>query len=268
MHLESSRHSDAKNYVYCTKSGQYFEYGERKAMGKQKCGTRTDIARLKQDLDNGATFDEVSDKHFETLSRMDSFIRKYITNRDNQAAKMVLREEYANVVWQPWQQSLLASLQQPADARTVQWLWEPKGKVGKSWISTYLDLTMNAVVLSQGKKADLAKIWADRPGPQWPVVIFDIPLSVITSDGVCPMQHLIALAEEMKNGRVTSTKYESGVVFRPPPHVVFFANFEPNRAWLSEDRWKIHKIVPAAAVAAAPAAPVISNLSEVCAATV
>jgi len=39
-----------------------------------------------------------------------------------------------------------------------------------------------------------------------------------------------------------SGKYEGGVIELLPVHLIVFANFEPNTATMSEDRWNIQKI--------------------------
>ena len=49
--------------------------------------------------------------------------------------------------------------------------------------------------------------------------------------------------ETLKDGLWTTAKYEGEVVVRNSPHVVVFANFPPNTAALSMDRWKIGEIV-------------------------
>ncbi len=43
--------------------------------------------------------------------------------------------------------------------------------------------------------------------------------------------------EQLKNGYFVSTKYESCQCIFNPPVVIIFANFPPNRAKMSEDRW-------------------------------
>lgn len=248
MHFEASRGSDTDNYEYCKKQGNFFEIGTRKTMGRK--GARNDIEAVKEAVDKGESFDDICSHSFETCARYSSFIKSRIVARDNQKAKEKLVEEYEGVVWKPWQQRLLDLVEESPDPRKIMWFWDHEGNKGKSFLSTYLSLTKNAVVLGQGKKADLAHIWAEQPGPEWPVVIFDVSRQVIQMeegrDGQQrekkPISHLLALAEEMKNGRVTSTKYASTVVYRPPPHVIFFANFEPERDMLSADRWLVHHL--------------------------
>ena len=42
--------------------------------------------------------------------------------------------------------------------------------------------------------------------------------------------------EQLKNGLVYNTKYESGMRMFATPHVLVFSNFEPDRSKITEDR--------------------------------
>ena len=68
------------------------------------------------------------------------------------------------------------------------------------------------------------------------IIIFDIPRS---------SQQFVSWAgiEEIKNGMFFSAKYESDMVVFDNPHVICFANEEPDYNKLSKDRWKVKKIV-------------------------
>ena len=46
----------------------------------------------------------------------------------------------------------------------------------------------------------------------------------------------------LKNGRVVSTKYDSKTIFFPIPHVIFFANFEPDYTKWSADLYNVIKL--------------------------
>ena len=241
MHLEAARGTSEEASVYCKKEGAFFEVGERLIMGR--AGVRNDINDLKKSIAEGLCFNQIVEKHFEETCKYSSFIKSLIVARDNQVAREDMKVVYEGVVWKPWQQHLINLVKEPADRRKINWVYDEKGNQGKSFLSTFLSLTMNAVVMGQGKKADLALIWAEHPGPTWPVVVFDLSRQVIQQENEKkPISHLRALAEDMKNGRVTSTKYSSAVVYRPPPHVIFFANFPPERELLSADRWSVHHI--------------------------
>lgn len=129
----------------------------------------------------------------------------------------------------PWQAKVLAALtQQPADDRTIHWVFDQRGNQGKSRLANHLIMEHNAVELS-GRVQDMAYIYNRQP-----IVIFDI--SRTQSDN---MQHLYSFAESLKNGKIISTKYESRMKMFKTPHVVFFSNSMPDEGCWTVDRCKL-----------------------------
>lgn len=136
----------------------------------------------------------------------------------------------------PWQQEVVDLVSQVPDERTIHWYWEPDGGVGKSSLVKLLCAKHGALVCA-GKAADMKHMVAERCKRQRPpiVVIFDIPrssLGYLSYTGI----------EEIKNGCFASTKYESGMVVMNSPHVLVFANHEPDYQAMSLDRWKVVRI--------------------------
>lgn len=129
----------------------------------------------------------------------------------------------------PWQQAVMDLLDAPADDRTIFWVTDTRGNTGKSRLAKHLLLEHGAVQL-EGKVADMAYMYNKEP-----VVIFDITRAAADNTN-----HLYTFAEKLKNGIITSTKYESCQKIFTPPHVIFFANFSWDREKWSEDR--VHEI--------------------------
>lgn len=125
----------------------------------------------------------------------------------------------------PWQRKVLDRLLEEPDNRTILWVFETRGNVGKSRLAHHLCCEHQAIEL-HGKVADMAYGYNDAP-----IVIFDLA----RTQEDC-YKHVYAFAEKLKNGRFFNSKYESGMRLFKPPHVVFFANFAaPRDAW-SADR--------------------------------
>ena len=130
----------------------------------------------------------------------------------------------------PWQRYIVNECSMIPDDRTINWIHEDKGNVGKSALVKYLCIHENAMLIS-GKGADIkyqvasAEFFPD-------VIVYDIPR---TSRGYVNYTAL----EEIKNGIFSSTKYESRMVIMPTPHIYCFANFEPNLEAMSKDRWNV-----------------------------
>lgn len=138
-----------------------------------------------------------------------------------------------NITLRPWQQDLLQKLQQPPDSRTIYWYWSEQGNVGKSFMATYLARNHGALTLSSGKTQDIAYIFQPTK-----IVCFD--LARCTN-----MDHVnFIVMEDIKNGRIMSSKYMSCVKYFDSPHMVIFANKPVPHGVLSDDRIKEVRLTP------------------------
>lgn len=127
----------------------------------------------------------------------------------------------------PWQSRVLAAIAQPPNDRTIIWVKDTLGNQGKSRLALYLQRERGAVQL-KGRVADMAYMYNKER-----IVVIDVPRTYADN-----MDHLYAFAEELKNGVVISTKYESCRKMFDPPHVLFFANFCP-----ASDKWSSDRVV-------------------------
>lgn len=104
-------------------------------------------------------------------------------------------------------------------------------------MATYLMALKNALVLEAGKRTDLIHIFSKYPSR---IVIFDLSR---TNEATEERKHFLDgiynLAEQLKNGRLISTKYDGEPLLFPTPHVIFFANFEPDYTKWSADRYLV-----------------------------
>lgn len=151
----------------------------------------------------------------------------------------ILKKEYQDTTWHPWQQQVIDIINKSPDSRTIHWFWEPRGNVGKTYLCKWLAIQHN-IILASGKKADIfnqVKTWFDNneEGTYPQIVILDVPR---TSTDYVSYEAI----ECLKNGMLYSGKYEGGICLFPHPHVICFANSPPNLFKLSSDRWSIVEI--------------------------
>lgn len=222
--------------TYCKKDGDWEEYGQAVFIErpKKRQGKRSDLEAVKEDIARGLSYDEICETHFDEAAKFNKFIKERVVARDSAKQQEELKAELAELEFRPWQENLLEMIQEPADKRKIHWYWEPEGHSGKSTFANYIAVNAGATILKAGKYADMAYIFAQQPTK---VVIFDLAR---TSEDF--LNGAYSLAEDLKNGRVTSTKYESKTVFFPRPHVIFFANFEPDMSKWSHDRYDIVRL--------------------------
>jgi len=148
-----------------------------------------------------------------------------------------LKSKYEGVVWKEWQKQVIEKIETVPDSRTINWVFDPVGNSGKSFLAKYLVLH-HEVIIADGKKDNvfnqvLKRLNEDEK--EFKIVILDIPRS---SEGY--MNY--GVLEQLKNGLIYSGKYEGGTCVFDDVHVFVFANFEPDKSQFSEDRWCVWEI--------------------------
>lgn len=134
-----------------------------------------------------------------------------------------------------WQQQLVEELKGMPDPRKVVWYYDAEGGSGKTALARHVLGTYPGVLYLGGgsfKDAAHACIKA-RQDPK--IVLVNLPRS---TEGKVSY----GTFESLKDGLVYSGKYEGGVRLFAPPHVIIFANFLPEIAALSIDRWDIRHL--------------------------
>lgn len=117
-----------------------------------------------------------------------------------------------------WQEYILDIIKDGADKRTVHWIYDSIGGLGKTTFATYLTTIRNSFYLKVNKKEDILF----RVGPNVNLFVFDFP----RSGGDYINYELI---ETLKDGHWEYGKYEGGTVRRNTSAFVFcFANILPS----------------------------------------
>ncbi len=233
-HWEIAKGSYEQNREYCTKGNDWEERGEPTINGKH---TKANLA------------DAVFDLHKHHLSNEEMLIKYgggYVQNKRKvqECAKdlkqdfmrMLKWEKFHNMDLNEWQREFWqifyeAQDEDPGNSRWVFWVYSEEGKVGKSWMANYIKYTQTAFVTENSKTADIKYAYDGEH-----VVVFDFVRS--------SLDHInYEIIEILKNGRFINTKYESRDFEFYVPRIVCFANEPPDMTKLSEDRWRIYKIV-------------------------
>lgn len=135
-----------------------------------------------------------------------------------------------------WQQSILDLVKVEPDDRKIIWIYENIGNVGKSAFSKYLVVKYDALYITEGKKSDVINIVYNYIlNNDLNILILDIPRD---NGNKCSYKSL----EEIKNGLICNTKYETGNKVINAPHIIVFSNEPPDLEKFSKDRWDIYEI--------------------------
>lgn len=142
--------------------------------------------------------------------------------------EMEMNAEYFDN-WTPhrWQRQVEHALLMQT-RRQVLWIYDPVGGRGKTELSNYLCYRYGALVLSNSSTKDIAYAYQKH-------VIFDYARTT--------QEHVnYEVIEQLKNGRMFSSKYNSKCKVFPSAKVLCLANFLPDYTGLSSDRYHVLEI--------------------------
>lgn len=138
-----------------------------------------------------------------------------------------------------WQTELEKELLGKPEKRKIIWYVDIIGGSGKTEFGKYMHANYpNKFITTKdlGTSRDASTIIKNEIENGWEQqgVIIDLPRTVEDHD-----KRIYTFIEDIKDGMLTATKYEGGIIHYNKPHVVIFANWEPRYEALSFDRWDV-----------------------------
>lgn len=170
--------------------------------------------------------------------RVAEVVRAAWIAKDNQE---LLMEKYGKLQLYDWQVIIEKLKEMDPSGRCVAWLYDSFGSAGKSTLAKYLRAHGKAIVLRKWNGKSVAHILRKHrdAGTMPEMVIFDAARSA--SDEQIPESAMISLyriAEEIRDGCLTSEKYDSEELVLPTnPMVIIFANTAPDVTKMTMNRW-------------------------------
>jgi len=179
------------------------------------------------------------DQNRNYCNKDNEFLEQWIDKKKSatdllQARKDKALKKYENIEWKQWQMEIINEMNKPADDRTVYWVYDEAGGRGKSFLAKYLYLT-HTTIIADGKKDNIFNQLNNKvnvEGKEPEICLLDIPRC-----GRAYMNY--GVIEQIKNGLIYSGKYEGGDIIFDAPHIIIFANFEPDYDQFTADRWKV-----------------------------
>lgn len=217
---------DPKTYVKEVK-----EHQPRQSKGK--FAELTD--RINEGIEKGnLSLKELKNEFGELFIRYADHIDKYIKMCRNLKIKDETEDYYSQIysscVWSSFQQKILdLVLTDKIEERKINWIYDPKGNSGKSFLGRYLKLYKDAYIITGGKSADIYRHYDYNK-----IVVYDLPRDYMSEN-----ISLYSTMECFKNGYLLDTKFEGGQKIFKPPQIIVFSNNLPDTTKLSKDRWNI-----------------------------
>lgn len=144
-------------------------------------------------------------------------------------------------ILRPWQISVVNKIKSGDNDRTINFIIDPTGNNGKTQLCKWLYVKERVIIATGGRYEDLAQIIRGNVENGFSLMrpftfLVNIPreqsMKRISYRGL----------ESIKDGLMTSAKYESSTMVFNSPNVWVFANKKPVVEEMSEDKWKLWTI--------------------------
>ena len=225
-HFEMRSGTQDQARDYCMKEESRTGGPWERGIYEKLMGKRNDLLRFREAVKEGATKLELMEEHADVMAKYPRYATEY-----GRILKESLMEKMPDLVPKyPYQEKILTICTTDPNPRTIHWVYDPCGNHGKTFLSKYLVQKYNAYYTNGGKATDLTYAYNGEG-----VVIFDYVRDAKEYVGY-------GVIEQLKNGILFSSKYESSLKRFPVPHVFVFANFMPAEGKFSEDRLHIMEL--------------------------
>jgi len=238
VHLEIALKIRAANIHYCTKKDTKDEsaiekWGNDMFEVKNKIhnqGKRSDWHEMHDFIKDKPDFCEFAEQYPEAAIKYHAGIDRLIRAVKEKQQFEEFCSAYEDAILTGWQSKIVDELKFPANDRKIIWIWGKNGNAGKSWLSRYLVAKLGAARFENASSKDIAHAYEGQP-----IVCFDYSRTVEERVNY-------QILESLKNQTIFSPKYNSSAKYFKTPHVICFANWEPNRSTLTGDRWDVRCI--------------------------
>ena len=214
--------------------------------------------------DLSGTYDDIDDKDLEKILAYDDYEYKKKCKLGAKVEKLItkngyhqesLRSEYKealdlhlkkcvnsfpeNLVFKPWQISLLEEVKIPTERKII-WVVGKSCGEGKTWLQNYIrykygDRRVVKGISLQTKSGHITHALTKHPLATADIFLFNIAKCVDTFTEIN-----YEMLEGIKDGELFSSKYDSQRIKVKTPNIVMvFSNDEPNTGKLAKDRWKL-----------------------------
>lgn len=230
----------AKKWVFQKESAP--STGTLHYQGRLSLKTKMSKATIVQSIGNEFNIHWASEKD-ESLSNF------YCTKEDSRVDGPWSNKDVASYVprkirdleLRGWQKNLAHDLEDYDDDRSIHFVLDTVGGIGKSTFCKYLACRCGAIVLpgTISTADNLMKLAATSVGHKKERITFllDLPRS-IKKDA---WPEWLSALEQLKNGHIVDWRYQGINTWIEPPTIAVFTNSLPATELLTHDRWQIHK---------------------------
>lgn len=242
-HLESAIASQQCNKVYCGKDDKEPRvWGEPKKRGGARKGAGGCNEHTTKHQEIRANLEETDIETFDKGGAERIKAKHYAIMLEREAEVWEqMKLKFGNITLNKYQAEMWKRLSAQND-RQITWVFDPEGNIGKTWFARWMQVIHNAVFATSGKSGDMMQSIYNQlaEGKKATYVVIDM---VRSQDLVFNYTAL----ENIKDGVLVKTKYNSRTIFLMDVKVIVLSNQRPQAGQLSDDRWDlldIQKVFP------------------------
>lgn len=205
------------------------------------------IKRNGNSLKNLLVSIELNELHFTVTVTKNTGTDWYMTKPETRLAgpwrdgdlPLYVPRQIRDIELRPWQQHIVSDAEL-FDTRTINFIYCPKGNVGKSTLATYIGVNKlgRALPSIDSYKDVMQAVMSGGDCMKCKLYLVDMPRAI----NQAKMSGLFAAIEEVKSGHAFDTRHSLREVYFDNPNIWVFSNILPNMAYLSIDRWKLWTI--------------------------
>lgn len=173
--------------------------------------------------------------HWETCLDWEASV-KYCSKEETRDGDIVYKYGFPEDIeiidkLRPWQKEIEDLIPIKPDNRKIYWIWSKDGGFGKSVFTKYMAVKHGINFLNGGDYNNVCNIIFNLKMRERCIrmLIFDLPRATTRIS--------YKALEQIKNGMIMNTKYETGVCLFNSPHLIVLSNVRPDYTKLSEDRF-------------------------------
>lgn len=239
-HLEIQRASASANIRYCTKDDKDAKtWGEPRLHGGKRCDAgrpafKQKYIYMRENLDESKLDSMMigGEKRINELRLMRCCVREEKTHKR-------LKEEMLALENNDYQNRLEAALEQQTK-RQLLWAYDKKGGAGKTTYVKKLIHTKGAMHCAMGRTCDMMETLSNQldDGNAGEICCIDIPKSQYDDTAKTWRCNYQAI-EQIIDGFIAKTKYNSKMNELGSVKVIITANFPPDQTKMTGDRWVV-----------------------------
>lgn len=220
VHVEPTRGTREQARNYCMKDNDYYEVGTIVTQGQ-----RTDLTKLMKQVQAGKFIADIIEDDPVLAKDNIRFLQYYKQAYEERKEYLDYQkelEDFKDIRLYDYQENWRQHLENQTN-RTITWVWDNIGEIGKSTFANRLEYEnpQNVFVFENGKNKDIAYSYKGQR-----YVILDLKRSLESHVNY-------NIIESFKDGRMFCPKWKSRLKRFKWAKLIIFANFPPDRSTLS-----------------------------------